>query len=62
MWNIAESAFRGVMFSFWRSLTPSAMFCRYPVPRCVGRPARLKGQNGRDQIEIMMPYRSWRRL
>src|SRR5213594_1682263 len=62
MLNIAESAFRGVMFSFCRSLTPSAMFCKYPVPRWVGRWARLNGQNGSDQIEIMMPYRSWRRL
>jgi hypothetical protein len=55
MWNIAESAFLGVMFSFWMSFTPSARFCRYPAPRWVGLCVRLKGQNGRDQMEIMIP-------
>src|SRR5207247_9489981 len=44
------------------SFTPSARFCRYPRPLCVGRCTRLNGQNGSDQMEIMMPYRSWRRL
>ena len=62
MWNIAESAFRGVMFSFWMSFTPSARFCKYPRPLCVGRWTRLNGQKGRDQMEIMMPYRSCSRL
>ena len=28
VWNIAESAFAGVMFSFWSSFTPSATFWR----------------------------------
>src|SRR5438093_9501758 len=44
------------------SFTPSARFCRYPRPLCVGRCTRLNGQKGSDQTEIMMPYRSWRRL
>src|SRR3972149_336983 len=61
MWNIAESASLGVRFSFRRSLTPSATFWRYPRPMWVGRSFRLKGQNGRDQMETMIPYRAWRR-
>ena len=65
VWNIAESAFAGVMFSFWSSFTPSATFWRYPRPRWVGLFRRFahqeKGQNGRDQMLIMIPYRSWRR-
>src|SRR6267378_4687986 len=44
------------------SFTPSARFWRYPRPLWVGRCTRLNGQNGRDHTEIMMPYRSWRRL
>src|SRR2546428_12246463 len=66
VWNIAESAFAGVMFSFWRSFTPSATFCRYPRPRWVGLFLRFahheNGQKGRDQMLIIIPYRSWRRV
>src|SRR3990170_7246385 len=59
VWNIGESAFAGVMFSFWRSFTPSATFWRYPRPLWVGLFRRFahheNGQNGRDHTLIMIP-------